>query len=188
MLVTEQRYGLVQGTPNAGFVQSLWLLRTSSVVAVLDPTQLPVVNRPMTVHRSGLLVSVGATVTRLVPPARTSTFGETRVTDRSGTGYAQTLTISLPKPTVELNSFLFKNQGARWVAFWQDGNGQGWIAGEPTNGLRLSTTQVQADANALTLMLTGLSTHPTWRLDSTDLAELFPEAGFDHSFELSFDS
>jgi|GEM_PF-4143748 len=188
MTVTEQRFGGVQGVANAGYVRSVWLLRCVDVLAVLDPSLLPVPNQPMTVSAGGLLVAVDALVTKLLPPTRTARWQQTDVLDRAGKTYSLSLTLSLPRPSAALTEYLYRHQAVRWVAFWLDGNGQGWVGGEPDNGLRLTMTQSQAEQNVLGLTLTGKSAHPAWRLETTDLATLFPDAAFDYSFDLSFDS
>lgn len=188
MLVQEQQFGYSDRRPNAGFVRAVWLLRCVDVLAVLDPILLPVPGLPMTVSASGVLVGLDAVVTKLLPPPQTAQFEQTDVPDRAGRAFGLTLQLSLPRPTEALSDYLYRNQAVRWVAFWVDGNGTGWVGGEPANGLRLTTAHSQGDLNALGITLTGRSAHPLWRLESTDLATLFPNAAFDYSFDLSFDS
>ena len=174
MLVKEQVFGFRQGEPNAGFVRKLWLLRASDVLMVGLP---------------GILVKDDAVVTRLSLPSRTATFDEPMTTDRNGVVYTPTLEVVIPGNPADLIDFLFCNQASRWIAFWEDNNGQGWISGEPENGLRITNTkQSQAELRAFRLTLTSKYLHPTYRLNCTNLADLFPDAAFDYSFDLSFDS
>lgn len=174
--------------PNAGFVQQLWLLQATDVVTLLDPETFPVTGKPMTVSKQGVLVEAGAVVTRMVFPYRSATFEQTKSAEIAGSYYEPKLQITLPRPTAELDEFMFRYADCRWVAFWMDGNGQGWIAGEPMNGLVMIVTRSQAETNSLRIDLTGRGWHPVWRLESVDLTELFPDAAFDYSFDFSFDA
>ncbi|GAB3754003.1 hypothetical protein GCM10028817_20100 [Spirosoma pomorum] len=188
MIVTEQTVGHWRGQANTGYVRTAWLLRAIDVLAVLSPAMLPVAGQPHTVHRTGLLVEPHAIVTRLQFPVRTGLFEESSDQSADGTSYQPALTVTLPGPTAELDAWLHDHRQQRWVVFWLDGNGQGWLAGEPDNGLRLTLSRYQTDSNKLTLAFRGRSTHSVYRLETTSLAELFPDADFDFSFDSSFSS
>ncbi len=188
MTVQEQTFGVVGIQPNAGFVRQLWLLRCSDVVNLLDPFSFPFSNRIMTVSKSGLLVTAGSLLTKLVPSTRTATFEEPTSLDRAGLIYQPAISLAIPKATAALQQFLYLNALSRWVVFWIDYNGQGWVSGQPDNGLRLVTTPVQGEQHALRLSLSGRLCQPSWRLESTNPELLFPDAAFDFSFDLSFDS
>ena len=188
MTVQEQVFGVVSIQPNAGYVRQLWLLRCADVVKLLDPFSFPASNRLMSVSKSGLLVTPGSLLTKLVPSARTATFEEPTTADRAGLLYQPSISLAIPKARAALQQFLYLNAVSRWVAFWVDYNGQGWVSGQPDNGLRLITSPVQGEQHALRLSLTGRQVQPTWRLESTSPAELFPDAAFDFSFDISFDS
>ncbi|GAB3802986.1 hypothetical protein GCM10028819_32190 [Spirosoma humi] len=188
MTISEQVFGLQPGQPNAGFIRTLWLLRAVDVVDVLEPHQLPVAGQPHTVSKSGLLVRVGSKLSKLSLPAKTGTFDESSLREAAGTVYTQTLQLPLPRSSAALDHYLGQNAVHRWVAFWIDYNGQGWLAGRPDNGLRLTTTRLQAASNGIQLTLVGKSHLSIYRLEGTDPAVLFPDSAFDFGFNLSFDS
>ncbi|MGM9508598.1 hypothetical protein ACS5NO_12755 [Larkinella sp. GY13] len=183
MTVSPQHFGVDRMQPNAGYVRTLWLLREPDVLAVMEPERVS-----MTVSPAGLLARVGAVVTRLQPPSRTATFAEPTQSDRAGTMYLPSLQLSLPRPPAELDRYLTDHQAVRWVVFWLDYNGQGWVAGDAGNGLRLTIGRQQSETALINLQLSGKNWHPAWRLATTDLATLFPVVDFDYSFDLSFNS
>ncbi|UHG90116.1 hypothetical protein [Spirosoma oryzicola] len=188
MTITEQVFGLQPGEPNAGYVRALWLLRAADVLNVLSPQELPVAGQPLTVSKAGLLVRTGAMLSRIKPMTKTATFEEPGDTEAAGSVYAPQLQIPMPKPSPAFDQYLSRYAATRWVVFWVDYNGQGWLAGEPDNGLRLTTSRLQGATNGLLLTFTGRSYHPAWRLESTEPEVLFVNSAFDFGFNLSFDS
>ena len=192
MTVSPQYFGVDRIQPNAGYVRTLWLLREPDVLAVLEPSPEPervsLTVSPRLDSPAGLLARVGAVVTRLQPPSRTATFAEPTQSDRAGTMYLPSLQLSLPRPPAELDRYLTDHQAVRWVVFWLDYNGQGWVAGDAGNGLRLTIGRQQSETALINLQFSGKNWHPAWRLATTDLATLFPNVDFDYSFDLSFNS
>ncbi|UHG93380.1 hypothetical protein [Spirosoma oryzicola] len=188
MTTTQQILGQPAGQPNAGFVRAAWLLRAADVAAVLSPQQYPVAGQPQTVSKAGLLVRNGALLSRLQLPAKTATFDEASSRELAGMTYVPTLQFPLPRPSAAFDDYIARYASARWVVFWADYNGQGWIAGDPANGLRLGVTRLQGATNGIQLTFTGRSAHPIWRLESTDPEVLFAGSAFDFGFNLSFDS
>ncbi|KAB7728010.1 hypothetical protein F5984_19845 [Rudanella paleaurantiibacter] len=183
MTVTQQQYRFRAGDANSGFVRELWLLRERDVLELL---MKPTPGIPLTVPSSALVVNVGALLTHLVPPTRSATAEVSATTgNRAGVVYESRIELTLPKPGEPLLRYLYEQRHERWLVIFRDYNAQAWLAGVPGNGLRMGLT---TSTSTLRLSLAGRNDLPFLPLETADPAALFPDAAFDYSFDLSFDS
>ncbi|UHG93327.1 hypothetical protein [Spirosoma oryzicola] len=150
---------------------------------MLDPDQFP----SGVTHQVGvanLLIKPGALVHRLQFGVGMCQFGEA---DSDG-GYVLSLEATLPTSHPELMAWQYKYSQCRWVALIRQIDEQCWLLGNPETGLRYTFNRSIATGQSSKLTFSGRDWHPAWALPTIDLATLFPDAGFDYSFNLSFDS
>ncbi|WP_155296289.1 hypothetical protein [Spirosoma rigui] len=187
MTIQEQKVGTWAGFPAVGFVARLKLVPADQVVNLLTPDQLPTPGKPFTVNKAGILVEVGTTVYELnLRPAQT-TFKQDEIVDVNGTSYALSIEADVPT-SPDLVKFLQLNRARRWLAIWIDLTGQAYVAGQANKGFTLTHQRSLTSINSTQLSLRARCLNPTWYLESFLSSELFPDAAFDHSFAISFDS
>lgn len=188
MAIQEQQIGTVDGqTGRVGYVARLKLLPLPDVLAILGPDRFMAGQAPMTVSTGGIVVSRSARLNELRMDSTQATFAEVATTDANGVAYALSIQ-GRAVATADLVAWLDRNQGRRWVALWIDLTGQPYIAGDEERGLLLQYQRNLTERNTIQFTLTGRAVHPAWYLQSFLTADLFPDAAFDYSFNLSFDA
>ncbi|WP_177226009.1 hypothetical protein, partial [Arsenicibacter rosenii] len=125
---------------------------------------------------TGVSLTEDADVGSVTCPLGACTAGSQREPAPEGSVFTVTAQVRIPKPTTALYDYLNKIDQQRLLVWWTDYNGQSRLAGEPDNGLRLTWTDAQSEANAIVISLSGRFTHaPYYILDGDDIFTAFTD-------------
>lgn len=174
----------VEGRSPVGLVTHVLLIGLEHVLAVFDPERYPVPGAPHQLDIGSLAVSRNANFFRLTFVPGLCQFGEAD----SESGYVISLEATMAGHDGELMAWQHANQQRRWLALIRMVDGQCLLLGNPETGLRHTFNRSSATNQGSKLTFSGKDWHPAWALPSIELSELFPDAAFDYSFNLSFDS
>jgi hypothetical protein len=173
----------LEGRSPVGLVTHLLLIALEDVLTVLDPDGYPT-DQPHQLHPNNLLVKPDTVLHRIRFTPGLCQFGEAEADG----GYALSIEATLNGYDSRLLAWQHQHQGRRWLALIRQVDEQCWLVGNPELGLGLSFARASAAIQTSKLTLSGQDWHPTWSLPTIDLAALFPDAAFDYSLDLSFDS
>lgn len=138
---------------NAPFIRKLVL------VADTDILYLPLSPDGAEVPMSDIAFSDDAQPIRFDFERKTCSYSAVENLTNDGPLYLINITAKLPKVLFAVSQQLQTRHNVRYVAFFQDHNGQFYIAGTPDYPLTLTYSQSITDQNNTSLFLTGRLTH-----------------------------
>lgn len=143
----------VPTTPNTGFVRRLWLVPTNEASdPSLSDDGLTLVGRLTLMETANVLTMV------FQNGDCSASLDDTDSAD--GMVYSASLEFVLPTQADTIRAYLNARAGARWLMGWEDYNGQGWLAGQTGNGLRLGFARLQGGRNQSKVKLSGRQADP----------------------------
>lgn len=139
--------------PNAGYIQSIWLIPVQDVLGLEVSASDPGAINTISLADNADVVSL-----RFRRGSCSVAIDENDTVD--GIVHMLAINMAIPRQADTLMDYMATRRGSRWLVGWADYNGQYWVGGHPENGLRLAISRQQAEQNQTQLKLTGRLVSP----------------------------
>lgn len=173
------------GRTNVPGLRRLWLIEARHLLGVTDPRTMPgFAPTGWTLPPLGLLLSDEGQIQEFRFPADRGSYTQKTTNGVAGTVFEHTLTLVIPRdhPTTAL--IVQRMSGRRWIAIYEDANGQPKVVGTPAQPLRFGSEQ-KTTPNAYLFSWACSTRQPAYVLDDAGL--ILGQQGADFSFGFSYD-
>lgn len=164
------KIGNWKGCPNAGYIRRLVLVPNRDIQYLPDPALLLAYTDPQLIVIGDVPIATDAQPLTFDFGPKSCQYTLTQNLSSDGHLYLIGIQGTIPKLLAAVGRELEKRRGLRWVAFFQDMNGNFYIAGTPDYPLTLTYGQSISSGNNTTVFIGGRTPSPP--LNTTALPTL----------------
>ena len=184
------RINLIPPLPNMGGqanvpgLRRLWLIEARHVLGLVDPrTVAGAITSTWLLTPDGLQLSEDAVVQELKFPANRGDYEQKPLTTVQGIAYGQSIVLAVPRDNMTTALLVQRMTGRRWVAIYEDGNGQRKLIGTPKQPLSF-LAQTKTSPNGYLFSWTTETKQPAYFFNDSDI--FLTEADFSFGFSYDF--
>lgn len=174
------------GRTNVPGLRRLWLIEARHLLGVTDPRTMPGFSlSSWTLPATGLQLAEDAAIQAFKFPADRAGHEQKASVGVAGVTYEQTLTLTIPRDHPVTALAMQRMAGRKWVAIYEDGNGERKLVGTLKQPLRFGW-QLKTAPNAYQLTWTGSTKQPAYFFDDEGLFTGLASADFSTGFSYDF--
>lgn len=174
------------GQANVPGLRRLWLIEARHLLGLIDPRTVPgYVGSNWLLTPTGLQIAEGARVQEFKFPANRADYSQKAIVTVHGVAFEQSITLVVPRDHMTTALAVQRMTGRKWVAIYQDANGQRKVVGTPKQPLNF-LADFKTSPNAYLFSWATATKQPAYYFNDDGFFAGLTDAEFSYGFDYDY--